>query len=356
MLRHPEMVRYAAGARRRVLGHPAWVRLTTGTRRRASRALRRPEGEPPVVKAAISRFTHADGMLVADGWAFADAAPVVAIGVDSPSRRRLVPGYGRSSPDVALQYGAKAARCRFHLHVRWPSAEDASQAHLYVRLADGREADLEGVLYQAMSQHRFGGLWLAFLQALRERPSGRVLELGSRGEGGTVYRAQIPPEWDYVGFDIVEGPNVDVVGDAHQLSAFVEPESFDALFSIATFEHLAMPWKVAVEINKVLKPGGVAVVVSHQCWPVHEQPWDFWRFSTWAWRTMFNEASGFEVVEAAMGEPARVVPELLQPVTAGVADGVAYLGSAALVRKIGPTGLSWEVPTEAAAEGNYPVP
>ena len=306
------------------------------------------------MQAAVDRFTHADGMLVADGWAFSDAAPVVAIGVASPSERRLVPGYGRSSPDVEVHHGADAARCRFHVHVRWPSADDAAEAHLYVRLADGQEAELDGAVQQGLSQHRFGWLWVAFLEALRERPSGRVLELGSRGEGGMIYRAALPPAWDYVGFDIVEGPNVDVVGDAHQLASFVEPESFDALFSIATFEHLAMPWKVAVEINKVLKPGGLAVLVSHQCWPIHEQPWDFWRFSTWAWQTMFNAASGFEVVEAAMGEPAMVVPDLLHPVTAGVARGTSYLGSAALVRKVGPTALVWDVPTAAVAEGTYP--
>jgi SAM-dependent methyltransferase len=260
------------------------------------------------------------------------------------------------SPDVADQHGAPYGRCRFLVRERWPSPEEAAATHLFVRYADGTEEPMADAVMAALLRDRYGMPWARFLEHLRTNPPGRVLELGSRGEQGTLYRDALPPLWAYTGFDIEPGHNVDVVGDAHELSRHVEPESFDALLSVATFEHLAMPWKVAVEINKVLKPGGVAVLVSHQCWPVHEQPWDFWRFSTWAWRAMFNEASGFEVLEAVMGEPARVVPELLQPVTAGVADGVAYLGSAALVRKTGPTGLSWEVPTEAAAEGSYPVP
>ena len=112
----------------------------------------------------------------------------------------------------------------------------------------------------ALLRDRYGMPWGRFLEHLRTTPPGRVLELGSRGEQGTMYRDALPPGWTYTGFDIEPGHNVDVVGDAHELSRHVEPESFDALLSVATFEHLAMPWKVAVEINKVLKPGGVAVL------------------------------------------------------------------------------------------------
>ena len=61
----------------------------------------------------------------------------------------------------------------------------------------------------------------------------------------------------YTGIDIVAGENVDVVGDAHQLSEYFDEDCFDAVFSISTFEHLAMPWKAAIEINRVMKTGGV---------------------------------------------------------------------------------------------------
>jgi len=97
--------------------------------------------------------------------------------------------------------------------------------------------------------------------------------------------------------DVVQGPNVDVVGDAHALSAHFEPESFDAMYSVSTFEHLAMPWKVALEAHKVLRPGGLAYFVTHQSLGMHELPWDFWRYSDTSWNSLFNSYTGFRVLQ-----------------------------------------------------------
>src|ERR1043165_6505721 len=68
------------------------------------------------------------------------------------------------------------------------------------------------------------------------------------------------------------------VGDAHELSKFFGTE-FDAVFSLAVFEHFAMPWVVAAEINKVLKIGGLTFHSTHFAFPLHERPWDFWRYT-----------------------------------------------------------------------------
>ena len=72
---------------------------------------------------------------------------------------------------------------------------------------------------------------------------------------------------------------MDVMGDAHKLSDYFDKDSFDVIFSMSVFEHLAMPWKVALELNKVLKPGGMMLHTTHQTWPLHEEPWDYWRYS-----------------------------------------------------------------------------
>src|SRR5438128_1005730 len=45
----------------------------------------------------------------------------------------------------------------------------------------------------------------------------RVLEIGSRARSGTVYRGRLPASARYLGVDAVAGPNVDLVGDAHDL-------------------------------------------------------------------------------------------------------------------------------------------
>ena len=78
--------------------------------------------------------------------------------------------------------------------------------------------------------------------------------------------ADVDPRLDgyrrYVGVDVHPGPNVDVVGDAHRLSQLVDGP-FDAVYSISTFEHLAMPWKVVLEINRVLRDGGLLFTATH---------------------------------------------------------------------------------------------
>lgn len=99
------------------------------------------------------------------------------------------------------------------------------------------------------------GNWPAYLQKLCDKPGKNVLEVGSRIVTGSCYR-DLFKKANYVGFDYYPGENVDVVGDAHRLSAYFE-QKFDLIFSSAVFEHLAMPWKAAIEMIKLLNVGGV---------------------------------------------------------------------------------------------------
>lgn len=135
-----------------------------------------------------------------------------------------------------------------------------------------------------------------------DRPGFRILEIGSREvAGGPPMRGRLTHA-DYVGFDYYPGPNVDVAGDAHRLSDLVQGP-FDVVYSTAVFEHLAMPWVVAEEIARVLKPGGLLFVETHFSYSSHERPWHFFQFSDMGLRALFSPALGFECVEAAMQNP-----------------------------------------------------
>jgi len=58
---------------------------------------------------------------------------------------------------------------------------------------------------------------------------------------------------------------VDVVGDGPlALGIILLPRASMPFTRSLRFEHLAMPWKVAVELNKILRPGGIAYFVTHQ--------------------------------------------------------------------------------------------
>jgi SAM-dependent methyltransferase len=324
---------------------------------RAARAAtgRSVQSPETAVECGLEGYFHRDGRLHASGWAFHRGRRIVAVGVqDERGRLRVARGYGHPSADIEEKHGPDARNCRFRLSVRCPDPETALSWTLCLFLENGSYVELKDAAVLALNGDAYGRLWNRFLDLLAERGTGDVLELGARARSGFTYRPFVPEGWHYVGLDIVEGPNVDVVGDAHRLSEALEPDSFDAFFTVATFEHLAMPWKVALELNRVLRPGGFGIIVTHQCWPVHEAPWDFWRFTDSAWQCLFNRSTGFEVVEAAMGSPATVTPRIMNAVTADIGAGTAFLGSSVLVRKVCDTALRWDVDVASVVNGSYP--
>lgn len=71
------------------------------------------------------------------------------------------------------------------------------------------------------------------------------------------------PNWNYVGLDIVEGNNVDiVVKDIYNFEE-IENDSFDVVVSSYFFEYLKFYWKTMCEIKRILKKGGyVCIIVS----------------------------------------------------------------------------------------------
>jgi SAM-dependent methyltransferase len=174
--------------------------------------------------------------------------------------------------------------------------------------------------------------YLQYLTEVGNLKGVRILEIGSREVTGISDARKRFSNAEYVGFDILAGPNVDVVGDAHKLSQYFDGQSFDIIYSVAVFEHFAMPWVVATEIAKLLKPGGLVLVKTHLSFGSHERPWHFFQYSDMALRVLFSPALGFECIEAGASNPmvgrfsALAEPRLrFRPVT-GLYCGSEYLG------------------------------
>jgi SAM-dependent methyltransferase len=184
------------------------------------------------------------------------------------------------------------------------------------------------------------------------RPSLR--DVGGRARS-YVQKGEHYPHCDVTVFDIIPDPGVDVVGDAHELSRHFAPESFDFATSLAVFEHLLMPWKAAVELNRVLKTGGHAYIWAPQSQPIHDLPWDFFRFSDNAWHALFNRRTGFEVVAADMSMRVHMVPSVypIQPAFPEYTHG--FMSSEVLVRKIGPAEVDWPVRLPEVIDTMYPT-
>lgn len=95
--------------------------------------------------------------------------------------------------------------------------------------------------------------------------------------------------------DIDVGADVDLFCDGHDLP-FVDA-SFDAVVTTAVLEHVLYPERVASEIARVLKPGGLLYSEMPFMQQVHEGAYDFTRYTMSGHRRLFNQ---FREIEAGM--------------------------------------------------------
>jgi SAM-dependent methyltransferase len=182
-------------------------------------------------------------------------------------------------------------------------------------------------------------VWNTFGNALID-----VLEIGSRRRAATAQALDFRSSArTYLGLDIVDAPNVDVVGDAHELARLIPDRQFDLIYSQYVFEHLAMPWVVVSEINNVMRPGADVVILTNQSIGLHDLPWDFWRFGESAWKSLFNADTGFELLSAGLGEPVKITPMRYHDGFRDHEGGVGFQASFAWARKVADLAPVWPV-------------
>ena len=192
-------------------------------------------------------------------------------------------------------------------------------------------------------------LFLKFIELVnREKTS--VLEVGSRPSSpfAVCNRPHFQPHVRFIGFDVLPGENTDVVGDAHYLTRYFPNGSLGAAYSLTVLEHLLMPWRFAAELNRVLEIGGLLFYATHQTWPLHAEPNDFYRFSDEALKFLFGKEAGFEIIDSHMEHRVWLYPEhrtepyLTTPLFPG------YGNSQVLARKVRhlEPGWTWELETD----------
>ncbi|WP_205421239.1 class I SAM-dependent methyltransferase [Rhizobium terrae] len=116
----------------------------------------------------------------------------------------------------------------------------------------------------------------------------------------------------------------------------VEDQRFDAIIFTQVMEHLPEPQMVLAEFNRILKPGGRIFFSAPLCFEEHEKPYDFYRYTQFALRYLFDKA-GFEVtdlrwLEGFMGTAAhllRYLGKCFPRTPAGYGGGVT--GAALLI-------------------------
>jgi SAM-dependent methyltransferase len=127
-----------------------------------------------------------------------------------------------------------------------------------------------------LTRHRID----TFLHRELRDAHGVILDLGA---GLRPFADLIPGRT--IALDHRPRPEIDLIGDAHHLP-FADG-SVDAIVCTEVFEHLVDPAAAAREIIRVLKPGGRLVLTTRFCFPLHDRPADFWRFTSYTLARLF---------------------------------------------------------------------
>jgi SAM-dependent methyltransferase len=130
--------------------------------------------------------------------------------------------------------------------------------------------------------------------AVNKYAKGRVLDIGC---GNKPYEPMFEGKiTEYIGCDIVQSSDskVDVVSEATKIP--LPDATFDTVFSTQTLEHVAEHQLMLNEAFRLLKPGGHLILSAPMYWHLHEEPYDFFRFTRYGFEHIFQKA-GFKVEE-----------------------------------------------------------
>ena len=310
-----------------------------------------PPPPPPLVYAIEVFWCDRDGAYL-EGWIHARQRRIIALriaaGEDAYEIRHFSP-----RPDVQTHYQdcPFSAESGFKLYLPWRAGTPVT---FEATTDDGRFVETVELPRSPTSSRApycltDGSAWqdprpehgpaeetfAAFQQEVNERGL-VVAEVGARVVSSQMspLRAAFAKAERYIGMDIHAAPNVDVVGDAHYIHDLIGRDTAGAVFSLSVMEHLAQPWLFAYGVNRALQVGGLTFHLTHQSWPLHEEPNDFWRFSDEGLKVLFGPAMGFEVVAAGLSSRVSIYPEQRQPAQALMPLVSAFGGAFVLARKV----------------------
>jgi SAM-dependent methyltransferase len=76
----------------------------------------------------------------------------------------------------------------------------------------------------------------------------------------------------------------------------LEDESVDSILMTEVLEHVFNPAELLAEFHRVLRPGGSILITCPFVWPLHEEPYDYARYTPFALKHLLQSA-GLEVVQ-----------------------------------------------------------
>jgi len=121
--------------------------------------------------------------------------------------------------------------------------------------------------------------WVRLLTEIVPMPE-PVVEFGSlqvEGIGDLADLRPLFPGKRFIGSDLRPGPGVDCVLDLHGVG--LRDDCAGTALLLDTIEHVEYPRQAMDEVARTLRPDGIFLLSSVMDFPIHEHPYDFWRFT-----------------------------------------------------------------------------
>ena len=131
-------------------------------------------------------------------------------------------------------------------------------------------------------------------KAIQKYASGNLLDIGC---GNKPYKIFFENKIEsYTGCDIIQSDRneVDIICPATDIP--LPDNCKDTVFTTQVIEHVADHQKLLSEAYRILKPGGYIILSGPMYWEHHEQPFDFFRFTSFGFDYIFTKC-GFKEIQ-----------------------------------------------------------
>ena len=121
---------------------------------------------------------------------------------------------------------------------------------------------------------------LIFAREFLKKNYKSILEIGSKDHGNTIdFRKFFKNTDTYIGADMEDGKNVDVVIDFTKTNQPLQENFFDLIICCSVLEHVEAPWLFSENITKLSIKGGSLFIAVPFVWRFHGYPNDYFRYT-----------------------------------------------------------------------------
>lgn len=133
------------------------------------------------------------------------------------------------------------------------------------------------------------------IQSVNLYAKGKLLDIGCGNKPYEKIIGSNPLVNQYIGCDIVQSSlnKVDIICEATQIP--LNDAEVDTILCTQTLEHVFDHKGVILECKRLLKKDGMVIITVPMYWPLHEVPYDFFRFTRYGLENLLT-TNGFKVV------------------------------------------------------------